>query len=305
MPQAASARLVDATQICEEFSTHPSRISEWYRDRATTGFPEVHRTEGRKRFWEHGVVAAFFAVQAEARTGRTLPASVLDADQDELLSAAQVSQLAGFTNPTTIYWYLKNLPGYFPAPDVSIDTMQWRRGTIVAWIGQRPGKGRRSGAVRQANPLPAVPADGDPDEFLGVPQVAALLGYSSVPSFSSALSQGNLPDLAEPDHLAPGLRGRPVKQWRRSTILAAAQRRGRSTSTSRPAGAEELLGAAEAATMLGYSSAASFNGALNRGRLPELEQPDALEAQPGGRGRAQKKWTRSRLEQVAADRTAP
>ncbi|MEV6796517.1 hypothetical protein AB0M87_32055 [Streptomyces sp. NPDC051320] len=302
MSQAAGARLVDTAAIVEEFATTPSRISEWHRDRATTGFPDVHHTEGRKRFWEHDLVAAFFAAKADSRNTRTLPASVLEADPGELLTAAEVTALLGYKNASSVYWYLRNLPGYFPEPDETIDGMRWRRGTIVAWVQSRPGKGRHAGSTRTVKPLPKVSAAGDPDELLGVPEAAALLGFSSTPSFSSSLSQGNLPELAEPESLDVA-GGRPRKGWRRATILAAASRLGISTTKRRPAGGSELLGAEEAATILGYSSAASFNGALFRGRLPELEEPDAVEAQPGGRGKPQKKWTRKRLEKLAAARS--
>ncbi|MFJ3714099.1 MULTISPECIES: helix-turn-helix transcriptional regulator [unclassified Streptomyces] len=301
MSQAAVARLVDTAAIVEEFSTTPSRISEWYRDRATTGFPDVHHAEGRKRFWEYDPVVAFFAAKADSRTARALPASVLEADQGELLTAAEVTALLGYKSKTSIYWYLANLPGYFPEPDDTIDGLRWRRGTIVGWVQSRPGKGRRTGSSRTVKTLPKVSAAGDPDELLGIPETAALLGFNSAPSFSSSLSQGNLPELAESETFKAE-DGRPRKGWRRKTVLEVASRLGVPTG-ERPVGEDELLGAEEAAPILGYSSAASFNGALYRGRWPELDEPDATEAQTGG-GKAQKKWTRKRLEKVAADRAS-
>ncbi|MFF3350632.1 hypothetical protein [Streptomyces sp. NPDC002779] len=92
-----------------------------------------------------------------------------------------MAQLLSYTRTSTIDAYVRDRPGYFPEPDEDIDGPRWRRGTIVAWVASRPGKGRRSSAP--AAKRPEVSADGDPDELLGTPEVAALLGYASpVPS---------------------------------------------------------------------------------------------------------------------------
>ncbi|MFF3582569.1 hypothetical protein [Streptomyces mirabilis] len=101
----------------------------------------------------------------------------------------------------------------------------WRRGTIVDWASSRPGKGRRSSAPAAA--LPPVSVDGDPDELLGTAEVASLLGYGSVASFSSALYQGRIPELPEPETLEreEGSRGGARKKWRRATVVAAARKR--------------------------------------------------------------------------------
>ncbi|MGW2863392.1 helix-turn-helix transcriptional regulator [Streptomyces sp. NPDC001205] len=304
MPKPASERLVDTAQICAEFGTHKSRISTWYNDRENSGFPDARPGEGRKRLWAYDDVAAFFAGREASRPAHKLPADFHTADQGELLTTTEVSRLLSLS-PSTIYWWLKNLPGYFPAPDENVTGMKWRRSTIAAWVASRPGKGRRTGAASKAAPLPAVAADGPDDELLGTKEAAALLGYSSLASFSSALYQGNLPELKETDADRPGPRGTNVKLWTRARIRRQAQARGAHTAPAAPSGSpDELLGAEEAAGILGYSSAASLTGALNRGRLPELEEPDALIAQPGGRGRPQRKWTRSRLEHLAHQRSS-
>ncbi|NUK25170.1 hypothetical protein HRW08_21330 [Streptomyces lunaelactis] len=297
MAHPAGPRLVSTAEICEEFGTRPSRISEWYRDRATSGFPEAKRTEGRKRWFDHDEVAEFFAVVEKARAPRKLPASVLDDDQDKLLTAAEVTALLGYSSPSTIYWYLLNVPGYFPEPDETIDGKKWRLGTIVQWVQSRPGK-RRAGTVRTAKALPTVSAEGDPDELLGTAEVAALLGFKSVQTFSSSLYQGNLPELEGPDAKVPGLRGQQLNKWRRERVLTAVKRRGSSPGTD-----DELLDAEAAAGILGYSSTNSFMSALSRGRLPELEEPDLVEVQTGG-GKPQKKWAKKRLERIAAGRAA-
>ncbi|MEW1648411.1 hypothetical protein [Streptomyces sp. NPDC091219] len=297
----AADRLVDTSQIVSEFGTSKSRVSEWSNNR-DSGFPEVAHTDGRKRFWHHAEVAAFFAQRAPKK--RALPAAVLEADQGEMLTKREVAQILGYTRTSTIDAYFRDRPGYFPEPDEDADVQMWRRGTIVAWVANRPGKGRRASAPSAARP--AVSADGDPEELLGTAEVAVLLGYSSTASFSSALYQGRIPELPEPDSLAKeeGSRGPARKKWRRATVIAAARKRG----VLPPADQDEnvdLVGAAEAAQILGYSSADSFISALGHGLLPDLEQPDGYEYRRGSAGRPrQQRWKRTRLEDLAARRSS-
>ncbi|WP_338704354.1 hypothetical protein V2W30_41280 (plasmid) [Streptomyces sp. Q6] len=291
-----AVRLVDTAQIVDEFATSKPRVSAWSND-PDSGFPPVHHTEGRKKFWEHDKVAAFFAHRA--KPARTLPASVLEADQDELLTKREVTQLLGYKSTTVIDGYRRDRPGYFPEPDEDIDKPLWRRGTVVDWVKARPGKGRRTDTpARPAAPLPEVDVDGDPDELLGTAHAAALLGYSSRASFSSALHQGLVPQLPEPD--APFTPGRGAKKlWRRSTLIAAARERG----TLPPSPDQDLVGAAEAARILGYASSTSFTSALYHGHLPELAEPDAHETRQGSDGPPQqRRWHRSRLEELARQR---
>ncbi|WP_406436471.1 hypothetical protein OHB14_62305 [Streptomyces sp. NBC_01613] len=299
MPSAD--RLVDTAQIVSEFGTSKPRVSEW-SNTPDSGFPAVARTEGRKRFWRHDEVAAFFAQRAPKK--RSLPAAVLEADQDELLTKREVAQLLGYTRTSTIDGYFRDRPGYFPEPDEDADGPMWRRGTIVTWVANRPGKGRRSSAPAAARP--DVSADGDPDELLGTTEVAGLLGYSSTASFSSALYQGRIPELPEPDALEKeeGSRGRARKKWRRATVVAAARKRGVLPPADQDEN-EDLVGAAEAARILGYSNADSFISALGHGLLPDLEQPDGYEYRRGSGGRPrQQRWKRSRLEDLAARRSS-
>ncbi|MFC8520473.1 hypothetical protein [Streptomyces sp. NPDC057257] len=299
---SSADRLVDTAQIVSEFGTSKPRISEW-NNNPDSGFPAVARTEGRKRFWRHDEVAAFFAQRVPKK--RALPAAVLEADQDELLTKREVTQLLGYTRTATIDAYFRDRPGYFPEPDEDVDGPMWRRGTIVAWVASRPGKGRRSSAPAAA--LPEVPADGDPDELLGTAQVAALLGYGSPATFSSALYQGRIPELPEPDALQKeeGGRGPRRKKWRRATVVAAARKRGVLPPADQDEN-EDLVGAAEAARILGYSSLDSFISALGHGLLPDLEQPDGYEYRRGSGGRPlQQRWKRSRLEDLASRRSSP
>lgn len=303
---SSAERLVDNAQIVAEFGTSKSRISGWSND-PDSGFPPVVHTENRKQYRRHDQVAAFFA--ARAPHTRQLPVAALKADRDELLSKRQVAELLGYKRTSTIDAYVRDRPGYFPEPDEDgVDGPHWRRGTIVDWNASRPGKGRRTAAAPAPGAvLPEVSADGDPDELLGTPQVAALLGYGSAASFSSALYQGLIPELPEPDALVKveGKRGRAQKKWRRATAVAAARQRG----VLPPADQDEneaMGGAAEAAQILGYRDADSFLSALGHGNLPELEQPDGYEYRRGSAGRPrQQRWKLSRLQDLAARRSSP
>ncbi|MEU9191069.1 hypothetical protein AB0D14_42580 [Streptomyces sp. NPDC048484] len=294
-------RLVDTAQIVAEFGISKSRVSELSND-PNSGFPQVARTEGRKRLWHYAEVAAFFARRAPKQ--RTLPTAVLEADQDELLSKQEVSQLLGYTGTATIDGYFRDRPDYFPQPDHGGgDGPHWRRGTIVAWATSRPGKGRRGSAA--SVPLPEVSVDGDPDELLGTAEIAALLGYGSAASFSSALSQGRIPELPKPDDTEKkeGVRGRPSNKWRRATVVAVARRRGVLPTAGEEH--EDLVGAEEAALILGYKDADSFLSALGHGYLPGLDEPDGLEYRRGSAGRPrQQRWRRPRVEELAARRSA-
>ncbi|NEB75988.1 hypothetical protein G3I40_12260 [Streptomyces sp. SID14478] len=292
-----AVRLVDTAQIVDEFTTSKPRVSAWSND-PDSGFPPVHHTEGRKKFWEYDKVAAFFASRTNA--ARTLPASVLEADQDKLLTKREASQLLGYKTTTVIDGYRRNRPGYFPEPDEDVDKPLWRRGTIVAWAKSRPGKGRRtSHPAKPATPLPDVDVDGDPDELLGTAHAAALLGYSSRASFSSALYQGLIPQLPDPD--VPFTPGRGAKKlWKRSTLVAAARKRG---TLPRP-DEQDLVGAAQAAQILGYTDSTSFTSALYHGHLPDLTEPDAFEMRQGSDGPPQqRRWSRARVEELARRRT--
>ncbi|MFG3064435.1 helix-turn-helix transcriptional regulator [Streptomyces sp. NPDC048231] len=295
---SSAERLVDTAQIMADFGTSKSRVSAWSND-VSSGFPAVAHTEGRKRFWRHSEVAAFFAQRAPKQ--RALPAAVLGADRDELLTKREVAQLLGYARTSTIDAYFRDRPGYFPEPDEDVEGPRWRRGTIVEWATNRPGKGRRRSAPGAA--LPEVPVEGDPDELLGTTQVAALLGYGSVASFSSVLYQGGIPELPEPDSLVQEGRGRARKKWRRGTVIAAARERGVLPPADQDP-SEDLVGAAEAALILGYKSADNFISAIGHGAFPELEQPDGHEYRRGSAGRPrQQRWKRTRIEDLAARRS--
>ncbi|WP_406719101.1 hypothetical protein OHA53_00080 [Streptomyces althioticus] len=228
MTSRREPRLADAAEIAAEQNLSPARISMLYGERAENGFPEVADMRGRARLWNHTEVTEWFASRSQARLREHTPPS---RSPEDLLNAAEASRFLGYKNPNQVNTYVRDHPGYFPEPDVVEELgtsanpyrrQLWRVQTLLDWMATRPGRGKRAGAKRTAPPLPDVPVDGDPDELLGATQAAALLGFKSVNSFSSSLSQGNLPLLDTPDALSEK-GGR--RRWTRRRILEQAAQR--------------------------------------------------------------------------------
>ncbi|MFD5425490.1 hypothetical protein [Streptomyces sp. NPDC127084] len=234
MTSRREPRLADAAEIAAEQGLTPARVSSLYTEQAenTAGkaFPEPVDKRGRARLWDHAEVTEWFAHRAPARLAQHIPPSLA---QDTLLNAAEASRYLGYKNPNQVTTFVRDHPGYFPDADVIEEKgttenpyrrQLWTVRTLQAWIATRPGRGRRAG-TKPAPPLPVVPVDGDPDELLGASQAAALLGFKSVGSFSSSLSQGNLPLLKTTDGVAEAGRQKGRRRWTRRRILEQAAAR--------------------------------------------------------------------------------
>ncbi|MFJ9822277.1 hypothetical protein ACIRU3_45065 [Streptomyces sp. NPDC101151] len=233
MTSRREPRLADAAEIAAEQGLTPARISSLYTERAENAagvpFPEVADMRGRARLWDHAKVTEWFTNRPPARLRKHTPPA---RDPDDLLNAADASRFLGYKNPNQVTTFVRDHPGYFPDPDVveELGTAEnpyrrqhWRVQTLLDWMATRPGRGKHAGAQRTAPALPDVPVDGDPDELLGATQAAALLKFKSLNSFSSSLSQGNLPLLETPDALTQK-GGR--RRWTRRRILEQAAQRG-------------------------------------------------------------------------------
>ncbi|MFD5806727.1 MULTISPECIES: hypothetical protein [unclassified Streptomyces] len=240
MTSQREPRLADAAEIAAEQGLTPARITALYTGRAqnTAGkpFPEPVDKRGRARLWDHAQVTEWFTHRPSARLADHSPPSL---PPDTLLNGAEASRYLGYKNSNQVTTFVRDHPGYFPEPDVVEEKgtaenpyrrQLWKVETLQAWMATRPGRGRRAGA-KQAPPLPDVPVDGDPDELLGASQAAALLGYKSINSFSSSLSQGNLPLLKTTDGAAENAgRQNGRRRWTRRRILEQAAQRHRNTS---------------------------------------------------------------------------
>ncbi|MFF0737722.1 hypothetical protein ACFYVK_39685 [Streptomyces chartreusis] len=236
MTSSDAPRLADAAEIAVEQGLTPARISGLYSGReqnaAGETFPEPVDKRGRARLWDHAEVTKWFAHRAPARLAEHTPPTL---DPETLLNAADASRYLGYKNSNQVTTFVRDHPGYFPEPDVVEEKgtaenpyrrQLWKVRTLKEWMATRPGRGRRAGA-RQSPPLPDVPVHGDPDELLGASQAAALLGFKSIGSFSSSLSQGNLPLLKETDGAAEAGRQKGRRRWTRRRILQQAAERPR------------------------------------------------------------------------------
>ncbi|MFE4703063.1 helix-turn-helix transcriptional regulator [Streptomyces sp. NPDC056738] len=216
---------VDSTELAAELGLSAGRINSLYAEREKNDFPAHVDQRGRARLWDLAEVRDWYESRKPSRLQEL---SLAGGDPDELLNAAQVARVLGYKHRSQITTYLAEHPGYFPEPDEveelgTYKRQKWRRRTIAAWRDSRPGKGKRTGSTRQAPALPDVPTDGNPEELLSGTQAAALLGFKSLNSFSSSLSQGNLPLLEETD----GLSDRGRRAWTRRRILEQRAQRGR------------------------------------------------------------------------------
>ncbi|WP_405724229.1 hypothetical protein OG885_00150 [Streptomyces sp. NBC_00028] len=230
-------RLADATEIAAEHDLTPARITSLYTQHTTNAageaFPEPVGKRGRARLWDHAAVTEWFAHRPPTRLAEHKPLAL---DPQTLLNAADASRYLGYKNPSQVTTFVRDHPGYFPEPDEveELGTADnpyrrqlWKVATLQTWMATRPGRGRRAG-TKQRPPLPKVSADGDPDELLGASQAAALLGFASVGSFSSSLSQGNLPLLKTTDGVAENAgRQNGRRRWTRRRILEQAAQRSR------------------------------------------------------------------------------
>ncbi|WRZ87624.1 hypothetical protein OHB54_46170 [Streptomyces sp. NBC_01007] len=228
MTSQRKPRLADAAEIAAEQGLTPARISGLYTKREENGFPEIADMRGRARLWDHAEVTEWFAQRPLARLRDHTPPS---RDPQDLLTGSEASRFLGYKNSNQVNTFLRDHPGYFPDPDAVEELgteehpylrRKWRVQSLLDWMATRPGSGQHLGAQRGAPALPEVPVDGDPDELLGASEAAALLQFRSVNSFSSSLSQGNLPLLETPDALSE--RG-GRRRWTRKRILEQAAKR--------------------------------------------------------------------------------
>ncbi|MET9083673.1 hypothetical protein ABZX77_17560 [Streptomyces sp. NPDC004237] len=229
--------LLDAKKIQDEFGLSPSRLSELYRDRATTGCPEPDHVEGRRRWWKRGVIGPYLARYRTAKASQSsVRPSLLDGPRDRLLKTSDVAKILGHKRTVTLLGWLQDRPGYFPAPDV-VETTEggrlrrfWYMGTVSDWVDQRPGPGNTESKTRTEAVVPTE--DGDPEELLDTKQAAPMLGYSSHLELNRAIARGILPELAEPDEVVHSDKGLTSNRYKRQRVVALARARQQAPASS-------------------------------------------------------------------------
>ncbi|GHG00526.1 MULTISPECIES: hypothetical protein [Streptomyces] len=219
-----------------------------------------------------------------------------------LVEAAEIAAEYGLTPARISALYLERETNGFPEiAGKRGRARQWNKSDVDQWFAQR-----KPPRLQQHKP-PAL----DPNELLTGAQASRFLGYKNPQQVNTYLRDhpGYFP---EPDAIEElGTPQRPYRRpkWRVQTLLDwQATRPGsgrRSVKRSAPAlpdvpvdgDPDELLGASQAAALLGFKSLNSFSSSLGQGNLPLLQTVDAV-TEKGGRRR----WTRRRILEQAAQR---
>ncbi|MGW7639539.1 hypothetical protein [Streptomyces decoyicus] len=272
------AEWATAEEFEDSLGLSPARIDEWLLSHGLTQLPTGEAGEEGLVRWR-------------------LPAAW--AQLTQLLNASQIANLLGYKRLGPVYQ-----DGFLPDPDEyevpsekSRSKMRWRLITIIRWDLNRPGKGRRAGSARTLKKLPDASWEGEPERLVFGPEVAALLGYNSMESFSSSLNQGNLPELTETQPVeAEDENGRLRKAYPLSAVREVGKRKGRYPAKLSDPG-DELWDSTRVAAELGYSGPSALNNAIKHGRLPQLDEPDDFAT--GGRGRPKKLYKAGRVKKIA------
>ncbi|MFE7077088.1 hypothetical protein ACFU96_44080 [Streptomyces sp. NPDC057620] len=220
-----------------------------------------------------------------------------------LADAAEIAAEQGLTSARITRLYQTREENGFPeVAGMRRRARLWDHAEVTRWFSTRP-----LARIGEHTPSPL-----DPDELLNASAASRFLGYKNVNQVSTYLREnpGYFPD---PDVVEEmGTAERPYRKslWRVQTLLdwkASRPGSGRHLGSERTAAAlpavpvdgdpDELLGATQAAALLGYKSVGSFSSSLAQGNLPLLQTPDAL-TERGGRRR----WTRRRILEQAQKR---
>jgi hypothetical protein len=209
-----------------------------------------------------------------------------------LLDAQGVAEATGRAVTTVRWWSVqRDRTGFPPAAKERLDGRLWYDAAAV----------RRFWRAWQARTGPAgLDRSGDPDELVGLAEVARMVGARSVGSLRQSRMWPRL--AAHADDVRAGPAGRPVRRWRRATVWATAgdlprgrgshqrpgprSRPGERGTIGRSGDPAELVGSTEAARLLGYSGPTALPEALR-------QRADDVVTLPSGRVR--RRWRRETL----------
>ncbi|MGW5250117.1 hypothetical protein ACWEQN_41350 [Streptomyces sp. NPDC004129] len=221
-----------------------------------------------------------------------------------LVETAEIAAERGLTPARISALYLERETNGFPeVVGHRGRARQWDKSEVDEWFTQR-----KPPRLHQYKP-PTL----DPDELLTGAQASRFLGYKN-PQQVNTYVRDHPSYFPDPDVVEElGTAERPYRRpkWRVQTLLDWKDTRPgsgkRSIQRAAPAlpdvpvdgDPDELLGASQAAALLGFKSVNSFSSSLGQGNLPLLKTVDTL-SEKGGRRR----WTRRRILEQAAQRKA-
>ncbi|MGX1727909.1 hypothetical protein ACWIGE_14710 [Streptomyces diastaticus] len=175
---------------------------------------------------------------------------------------------------------------------------EWEQAEVDAWFAERARRKSEGAPSRRAT-------RNDPGELLTAAEIGRRLGYKKSDQISTYYDKGVF---IEPDEEEVLSSGRVRRRWRAERVDAwNAKRpgRGRRATSTAPqlpkpsAGApDDLIGAAEAARVLGLNGVGSFDSTLYKGDLPLLTTP----ASTTMNGRRVRRWRRGTVERQVEQR---
>jgi hypothetical protein len=121
-----------------------STVNGWYRNRATTGYPEKAGRIGRTDYWFEDEWAAWHEAHKRRKVG-SLTRVDRNGDPEELVDAAEAARILGYANRHVIH--SNRRLGYFPEPDAHGKKGRgplsplWKRSTVWAAADRRRGMG--------------------------------------------------------------------------------------------------------------------------------------------------------------------
>ncbi|MBB5109334.1 hypothetical protein [Streptomyces spectabilis] len=180
----------------------------------------------------------------------------------------------------------------------------WDHAEVTDWFAHR----------KTAEPRPTPPSF-DPGKLLNAAEASRFLGYKNSNQVTTYV-RDHPGYFAKPDVVEEqGTEENPYHRrlWRAQTLLdwqASRPGRGRRATANRPSplpdvsadgDPNELLGASQAAALLGFKNLNSFSSSLAQGNLPLLKETDGV-AENAGRQTGRRRWTRRRILEQAAQR---
>lgn len=220
---------------------------------------DVPRGEGATRRWKRRTLWEFQdTVRATGTTsigGRTA------------LDRAGIIAHTGAAVPTVANWLAHRADNGFPDP---VHDRWYYQDEVDAWLADRAKASRAQ--------LTEVDRSGDPDDLVTKTQAAKILGYQDVSHLNNSTVWSNLQQLHDPadDQLLPA--GGTRQFFRRRAVWQAADmrpaRRGRRKdaeprTVDRTGDPDDLVGATEAARVLGYRHPSGLTPAiLERADVP-------------------------------------
>ncbi|MFC7309002.1 hypothetical protein ACFQVC_32955 [Streptomyces monticola] len=231
--------------------------------------------------------------------------------EPRLADAAEIAAEQGLTPARITGLYTgraQNAAGEtFPEPvDKRGRARLWDHAKVTEWFAHR----------KPARLTEHTPPSRDPEELLNAAEASRYLGYKNSNQVTTFVHDhpGYFPD---PDVVEEkGTAENPYRRqlWKVATLqewMASRPGRGRRAIAKKApplpdvpvdGDPDELLGASQAAALLGYKSIGSFSSSLAQGNLPLLKTTDGI-AENAGRQNGRRRWTRRRILQQAAQRT--